>query len=177
MSGSQGHSVCTVPWTLRVLFLHMLLSFPLSPSKVSDLDHTSPPTMPKPSSPSLKESSLSPHLPLSAPTQPFQLSLEQICLNPSLLLPLPLLLKPMSMGFTRQGCTRDFSMVEADEGPEAGEFLSPDACLSLPLLYTGTMPWPCLGHHVSLGPEILHPMPLGCFSSTLGVQLDNFAPS
>lgn len=36
---------------------------------------------------------------------------------------------------------RDFSMVEADEGAgtEAGEFPSPDACLSLPLLHTCTM--------------------------------------
>lgn len=50
-----------------------------------------------------------------------------------------------------QGCMRDFSMVEADEGTEAGEFPSPAACLSLPLLHTCTIPWPCLGHHVSLG--------------------------
>lgn len=42
--------------------------------------------------------------------------------------------------FTEQGCMKDFSMVEADEGREAGEFPSPYACLSLPLLHICTMP-------------------------------------
>ena len=98
MAGDQGHSLCAVPRTLWALFLHVLLSLPLSHSKVSDLDQASPPTVPKPSS--LRGSSLSPQLPPSAPTQPFQLSFEQICLNPSLLLPFPLPLKPTSMGIS-----------------------------------------------------------------------------
>lgn len=64
MAGHQGHSLCTVPWALRALFLHLFLSILPSPSKIPDLEQASPPTVPKPSP--LKGSSLSPHLPLSA---------------------------------------------------------------------------------------------------------------
>lgn len=98
MAGGQGYSLCTVPWTLSVLFLHLLLSLPPPPSEVSDPHQASPPTVPKPSS--LRGSSLSPHLSPSAPTQPFQLSFEQISLNPSPLLPPTPQLKPTSMGIS-----------------------------------------------------------------------------
>lgn len=171
MVEDQKHRLCGYLMDPLGSVPHVLFSLLPSSSELSDLDQAAPPTM-------LKISLRGSQHPLQcthwATLADLKANMSQSSPSPSSSYPIEAYING---DFIEQGCMRDFSMVEADGGREAGEFPSPDACLSLPLLHVCTMPWPCLGHHVILGQGLLHSMPLGCLFSTLGVQLSRFSPS